>query len=762
MIELLEEAAECEVLPADSAEGELARLRAQHRSVTDLELRMPIVAPMKAGKSTIINAIVGYDLLPARNEAMTTIPTRIELADDLDEPMLELTEADADMFTRLIAELAEDVTQNFQAAVDEFAHLKPLLIALRDRILTQIPEQAKGRARVLDVLTQINDLARLASFFTHERDVVGRLSDAPTLRTPYWHWPELAMGAGRGRLSIVDTPGPDESGFAARLTGAVRDQLEKSHVVLVVLDYTAMGREADEKIKALTDPIVRQLGRSKLYAVVNKVDQRRPGSRDADGVRRFVAVDLGLTAGGPGERVFETKGRLGLVAARTLAALEREGEGLVIAESPAVHDLVWEQFEDPEDREEALATWTHDRLRRRADKKWKESGIPDVLGHVIGRLREKAVPILLESALDLLWAQLTSLNETVELRVRAAAADASLVKRQLKELEGELRQLRDLRNGMPDVESLSRRIQTQLDTHLRLLRTSGAEVLAALSDLPEEGGQHALRKVFDWSVQQAKDLKSKLPAGGKDKGNQVMVFADRDEAVRHLNKITNTLSGPLQTALEYGRDSLAEAATRIADDEIERQDSWARPIIERASRRLAAEFDVELSVPDLRISVGEVEVSSIGLQETTSDTKKTRTVEKKTREWKYWLKIVPRKTTVEEEYIEKVKRYRVDEAVVREKLRAAFNERVDEITREIGGYVADELSAQLKEYYDGLDAFLLRYHGNLEQALEDAGQSRSRQAEITRRLDSIGRRAKEHLTAVEGFKRQLADGTSGT
>lgn len=39
------------------------------RNVQDLELIMSIVAPMKAGKSTIINAIVGQDILPSRNAA---------------------------------------------------------------------------------------------------------------------------------------------------------------------------------------------------------------------------------------------------------------------------------------------------------------------------------------------------------------------------------------------------------------------------------------------------------------------------------------------------------------------------------------------------------------------------------------------------------------------------------------------------------------------------------------------------------------------
>ncbi len=40
---------------------------------------MPIIASMKAGKSTIINAFIGSEFLPARTEAMTALPTAVVL-----------------------------------------------------------------------------------------------------------------------------------------------------------------------------------------------------------------------------------------------------------------------------------------------------------------------------------------------------------------------------------------------------------------------------------------------------------------------------------------------------------------------------------------------------------------------------------------------------------------------------------------------------------------------------------------------------------
>ena len=47
------------------------------KKLENLELVISIVGTVKAGKSTTINAIIGQDLLPHRNEAMTALPTLV-------------------------------------------------------------------------------------------------------------------------------------------------------------------------------------------------------------------------------------------------------------------------------------------------------------------------------------------------------------------------------------------------------------------------------------------------------------------------------------------------------------------------------------------------------------------------------------------------------------------------------------------------------------------------------------------------------------
>ncbi|NJK53246.1 MAG: hypothetical protein HC936_11345 [Leptolyngbyaceae cyanobacterium SU_3_3] len=59
-------------------------------NTTRLELRLAIVAPTNAGKSTILNAIAGQEYLPSRGTAMTAIPTEVVFDPKIDTPTLIL------------------------------------------------------------------------------------------------------------------------------------------------------------------------------------------------------------------------------------------------------------------------------------------------------------------------------------------------------------------------------------------------------------------------------------------------------------------------------------------------------------------------------------------------------------------------------------------------------------------------------------------------------------------------------------------------
>lgn len=745
-------------------EESMRSLRSQLASVTSLEMRLPIVAPMKAGKSTIIDAIIGYNILPVREAAMTALPTRIELADDIAEPILTIREEDAEIYSGLPGRLAGHVARDFSELADKYGSMEPLLRAVRDGQVEPVHAGYQGYASVEEILTRLNDLLRLSAALLPSEDVMGELTDVPTVRTPYWRRPERALESVPGKLILIDTPGPDEDGVAVHLTGAVRTELASCHVVLIVLDYVRMGNEASDKVKGLTDPVIEDIGIEKTYAVVNRVDQRRPGvdeEGDKDRVSRFVQVDLKLVDKQARDRIFETKGRLGLAAARVLAAMDRTGEDFRVTDDTAARDFIWEQFEDEEDREQALGSWSRDYLWTRATKKWTESGIPQLLDEVVGKLQAKVVPTLLDSTLRRQEGLLRSLIETVGLRISAGTTDAQSIREQLAELNNEMARLDQLSKEIPHHGALSTLIGDRLKENLAEIRENGERILTQLDPEPSKPRKHTRREwLLVRLVRQAGDTVQQVrqraaEAIGLSRPTTVMKFPTRKAADRYIDDLTAAIMPALKICLEEGRDGIAATAGAVSDEIIGAQDAKAHPIIERASKRLSDAFNVALEVPDLTISDGDIEVRKPGPKQKREQILRTRKVEKKVRDWGYWLKIIPRKRMVEENYTENKTFFEVDQRTIKKELGDGFAERIGQIANDLQQYVSGELAQQLKAYYIGLEAFLHRYRDSLEQALRAATESDAKQREIAARLTSIRATAQEHLAAVEGFQRQI-------
>jgi GTPase SAR1 family protein len=198
--------------------GSISSVKHDLESVRNKELRMAIVAPMKAGKSTLVNSIVGYEFLPARGSAMTTLPTRIvldRLATDAElsevdglAPTLRLADEDARQFERLIESIRKPLAAEAQQIEERRPYLRPVIDMILSGQTVTVERLVEGRANVQRMLMLLNDLARLAELLHMSRDAF-QLSDVPVVRTPYWSPGALAT-VGSGTLVIIDTPGPDE------------------------------------------------------------------------------------------------------------------------------------------------------------------------------------------------------------------------------------------------------------------------------------------------------------------------------------------------------------------------------------------------------------------------------------------------------------------------------------------------------------------------------------------------------------------------
>jgi GTPase SAR1 family protein len=266
------------------------------------ELTMTIVAPTSAGKSTVINAIAGQDLLPSRNDPMTVLPTEIVFSREVAKPELFLSE---DLMTllpkvwRLLHQELEEI--GLEKAVEQATkkHFP------RENVIQEIlkgssvafQSEVKESNRIQSELIRINDLLRLCGIF----GIVTDLSQMPRIEVPFP--PELSSLAGLGTLVLVDTPGVSEGEFL-NLVNVVKERLEASSLVLVVVDYKNIKQT--ETVKNLVDKIAEVKGRDRIYIIVNKIDDRNPNNRNHLTAKQILnLVKTKYEIDDPQNRVFE-------------------------------------------------------------------------------------------------------------------------------------------------------------------------------------------------------------------------------------------------------------------------------------------------------------------------------------------------------------------------------------------------------------------------------------------------------------------------
>ena len=111
-----------------AAAGGPGRLRSDLDDLSrgEPELRIPVVAPMKAGKSTLLSALLGLDIAPRRAQIMTAVPTRFIPVPPARqaEPRLELPEPVVTGHRRLLDAIAATITDDRLASLAGHPHLQ--------------------------------------------------------------------------------------------------------------------------------------------------------------------------------------------------------------------------------------------------------------------------------------------------------------------------------------------------------------------------------------------------------------------------------------------------------------------------------------------------------------------------------------------------------------------------------------------------------------------------------------------------------------
>lgn len=721
------------------------------RNVEELELRMAIIAPMKAGKSTIINSIIGQELLPSRHTAMTTLPTEIIFKAELTEPTLTLSPKILAVFQTALMVLRWQFkvlgSERMQEKMAQYPHLLNLL-ELISSTAEPLRVKTSGRVEIRQALTLLNDIIRLCSLLNPAQDPIAQLIDVPCVETPFWQQGDSAR---LGNLVIVDTPGPNEAGAQLKLTAVVEEQLRRSSMVLIVLDFTQLNNQAAEAIKEQVEPVLELLSKENLYVLVNKIDQRRQGDLTPKQVKEFVVADLGLSIK-DAERVFEVSAIQAFSAARFLQERQQKPNG-VIGEMESAEALA----------QEALgARWktklqraTINDLTAEAGYLWEDSGFKPFLEKAVRALHKNAAPRCMLSALNLSRNLLSELRDDLNLRSSAIAQDEERLRREINALEADLKSLELGRDRLKAVEHIQAELQENLEQILASLKQTAQvriedyfiedKYASQLQDLPLTTKELFLKPLADFE-DFPQWISPRITANLTYKSFGKFEFNTQQEAEEFAEQ---SVAWSKQRA-----EVLLTSVCQAAEKDIEQ--AWAKltyflveettPILEQARSRLQKAFRIELLPPQLIFEHPEIS----GVQ-TPVDNKLKKVTDYTIKKYRPFYLFFLVKVEKKVQIVKTESYYTVSIEELAALINHSIEASVTELHQEISQYLEQEFQQRIDDYFVALDQYLRNYRDSLKQAQQDQQLSLEAEKQLVGTLNYLVPETKATLKKVETY-----------
>ncbi|CAK9091501.1 unnamed protein product [Durusdinium trenchii] len=331
-------------------------------NLKSLKLQLCFVGPMKAGKSTVINAICGKQLLPSAQFAMTVLPTFLVHTPGVKQPRLLFPGADA--FTPALEELKElankwhaekrisELRKKGKEPLPEFVESegseeeekkKPLdqiiLTPDEEQVLEALIQgkfshelrEAEGFEPVHKVLQQVNHAARLfARFRDHmKEEPLKHLSSPeseswfPRIEMEFEMLQKMEGATDIAKFLIVDTPGRDEADLIPEIPLIFSQVLKTSTGAVCVCNAQLLNNDAQASInRDLTEMKAKHLPFFVLANKFDQLEQQRDSLSKEDLEAHMAKQWLGQENWKAHKRVFALSGEKAFLSSRVASLLK--------------------------------------------------------------------------------------------------------------------------------------------------------------------------------------------------------------------------------------------------------------------------------------------------------------------------------------------------------------------------------------------------------------------------------------------------------
>ncbi|MDO4776471.1 MAG: dynamin family protein [Cardiobacteriaceae bacterium] len=467
--------------------GEIAKL--EHFDVV-----LSVVGTMKAGKSTTINAIVGQEILPSRNRPMTTLPTLIRHTPGQNHPELTFDSTAINSFAQNIQTLLRNHPEcKSNPEISANPSLQKLLHTIETAENTEIfQNDYHGEAEIFAFLESLNDIVRLSEMLG--RSAIDNDIPPDHFAFPYAQYrnfdslPLITVAFSNlkdhehlpGRLTLLDTPGPNESG-QNHLQAMLDAQLRRSSAVLLILDYTQLKSNAEADVRAQLEQLP-HIDKKRLFALANKFDQYKSNSDDAEQTRDMIYGDL-LKDKIFHENIFAISAQKASLAQRMAAEIDRTGNKPGYQCNSWIADFAHSIYPDY-DKEEVTEEWESTDLAnilKSIERMKKSSRISLPVEKIILQTRVEAPVISAQSALLQVKASLDNIHNALAIHNKAAASS----REELDKLKALVANLKEKTNRLhslekyikDDLQEIVKKEKAFVDTGIRKLQTETEQLV---------------------------------------------------------------------------------------------------------------------------------------------------------------------------------------------------------------------------------------------------------------------------------------------
>ncbi len=588
-------------------------LSGESYKLDNLDLVLAVVGTMKAGKSTSINAIVGAEVLPNRNRPMTALPTLIRHTLGTLEP--ELSFLKVQPLNQLLKELAQKLHTADADLLNDLGN-EPDMAELLTQIKNGKPFQSKhvGEESIFNFLKGLNDLVRLSKdlhveFPFEEYSTVDAL---PVIEIEFTHLNKIHTDL--GRLTLLDTPGPNEAG-QPHLHHMLKDQLKKASAVLAILDYTQLKSDADEKVRENLLEVA-DSAQNRMYALVNKFDQNDRNSDDAKTVQSYVSQSL-MKGEMPLEHVFPVSSKHGYLASRALNEIDR-GKPLDSSQGwvkdfakEAEFGRGWEKTlqNDPEEVKEG-AEWL-----------WEKSRFAAPLGQVVVKAYQNASLHALSAAAKKLFDDAKKTEDFFKASEAALKQDADKLKKTIEQLNRNIQSLKSLEEKIEqDFTKSKDEIKGILSKETKAIHEDISTTMASLLIDGEERAASSLKEAIDKRHAKSRPFSSKKAQeasraekiqeaiNSKKSVNGTVMFDDKKKALEYI--------GSIEVAIEHLFKKSEDDLQKNIGSSIKSFEAMLSGLKEDALAQIQA--STESNLDDLDIHIKMPSAKAISLNSSTS------------------------------------------------------------------------------------------------------------------------------------------------